>query len=196
MAQASQVLPVPVCPVRHRECHPRSAAGQAQDRPPEPGQTKNRGAPAVVGQDACGTAALEQHGRGDPLCDYPLGVALPLPRRWHHRDRQQCGRAGDPADSARPQELVVRWIGQGRRAASAPPPFCRSSRPRSSTVSIPKLIFATSSPASPTNRSTGSKNCSRGACGIKIDSICRAGTRSLAARRASFQYQDQQHQRR
>ncbi|ASY66542.1 Transposase (plasmid) [Sinorhizobium sojae CCBAU 05684] len=30
-----------------------------------------------------GTAALEQHGGGDPLCDYPLRVALPLPRRRH-----------------------------------------------------------------------------------------------------------------
>lgn len=102
--------------LRHRECHPRSAAGQAQDHPPAPGQTEDRGAPAMVGQDAYGTAALEQHGGGDPLCDYPLGVVLLLPRRRHHRDRQQRRRAGDPADRARPQELVVRWIGQGRRS--------------------------------------------------------------------------------
>ena len=116
---------------------------------------------ALAGGPAPAGPAARRPGRGHPLCTRALAGAVPVPRRWPHRARQQPGRARHPARRAGAQEPPVRRIGRWRRPLGDRSPRC--SRPRSSTGSSRTPISRTSSNAWPTAIPwAGSTTCSRG----------------------------------
>ncbi|WP_028003889.1 IS66 family transposase [Sinorhizobium meliloti] len=105
-------------------------------------------------------------------------------RRWWDKMLTELPRSSSAAEAIR--YAITRWASLCRFLNdgtieidnNAPERAIRAIlsliEPRSSTVSIPRPTFTTSSRASPIIRSAGSTNCCLGACGIKIDSSSRA----------------------